>query len=656
MKSSIFHQTKNKNPPYLITKENSLTSLLFVPTAVSVAKIHALTEEIRELHYRKFRPFLFLLTALLSDGFILNFHKIPFVSTMRLKLYKYIIENILVNPVFQQALVNLFPSSEYFLKDLRKNSHFNRQVSSELQFYLDFFFVIIVETPFMIGFYQFGKKITKTIANYIAFNKSMPTNAKAYDNFSQQELEFSSKALLIVRNAGIHSAECTAKLCVAMFLLSFLLVSSKVPDFLYESIGALSDNQEFMGMNTDCFSYTLNWFFIFVVYAIAEVYFTKRSLSFIEKDHKEFLAQLTKITCGFNVNWETEKGGYLKSSCFILNLSTHEKIKHKEFTLNKEVFLKILKETFSISSCNVICYNAYRGIIITRDKVFSAHELTCFINKFKASLILVANKESHIEKSLAQLNHSAHFFDPHYSWGYYPDNNAFALNLAEKDKGEREQLTQCITTLFGNNRVYFNQESGCLLVSGIDPAMVSDYSHMVNRLMRQPCKTSDVTYSGDIGKSMVAPQKPAKIKTRPVNEFLITTEEAAAEDLKEPDGNDFSKKLYPIYSPNFLIGSHFSRYSVQNKGIMAMTDRGSIAYERFFEVIKRGQMGGRGNRIVHLKSPRFVKGIFGDSIKATHKLVIPSEDMRIYGVKKTEHTKNIIDFTTVVPRHKWVNR
>jgi hypothetical protein len=68
-------------------------------------------------------------------------------------------------------------------------------------------------------------------------------------------------------------------------------------------------------------------------------------------------------------------------------------------------------------------------------------------------------------------------------------------------------------------------------------------------------------------------------------------------------------------------------------------------------------MGGRGNHIARLHKPKKVADLFnGNVIVATHKLIIPEEDMRIYGEMKKMDDVHEADFNTVVPTHKWANR
>lgn len=621
-----------------------------VPAALDIAKIHVLIDEIRELNYRKFRPFMVVGAGVLSDKLVLALGSDKGLTfEIRAACYKELIL-ILLDSDSQQVARRVF-SGNYSRPDLARFEQINATIIPQLKIYLDYLFVACVQTPILPAIYFSSKKITKAAINYFGLQKALPdkSNFKEGDSGTNKAI---IESLSATRNSLRTASDGIAKYCFIAFLA--LLLLSRF------GIGyGLNDRDESRS------NYGVIWLLVFSLYAKLEGYLTRRSLNYIETDLTVFLGQLNQITKMFDLSWCAEKGGYLKSSYFTLDVSKRSLINYTGQMVEKNIFLEILKKVVVKHQGAVICFNSFRGIIFTREKVFNKEELKEVNEDFRKSLDEAVIAQRSMTILLAQLNEVSKLFPYSYQWDFSRKEQFFFLNLSNTEKAEVALTVSSFVELLGEGRVKFREDSCHLIVVGSSPIEKAVLNAVFNKVKKNILLLSKVEYladSKDEDKFDVV--RKAKVKSRPLHLPVAKSNEQQILPINESKTSALPcDQLYPIYSPNLPNGSHFSRYSVPNQRIMTTKvtrseikgDTKSDArtlYDRFFDVVKNGQMNGSGNHIARLKKPKKITGLFGNTIFSTHKLIIPSEDVRIYG----EKVENVIEFNTVVPTHKWANR
>ena len=257
---------------------------------------------------------------------------------------------------------------------------------------------------------------------------------------------------------------------------------------------------------------------------------------------------------------------------------------------------------------------------------------------------------------MTQLNKISTQFACRQTWDYYPEEEYFAINLHSANKETIIQIENKLVNIYGRQGISFDKSSRYLIAKNIlaaEDAVFKRTESQINHTSHTSIPLGQYS-SGEQITSATITKRIRKNKLKKENELTediqpkITS--PSKDEVKIEDG------LYSVYSPNIPVNTHYARYRVPNKDIMMTGIGNKTLYTKFFEVIKNGQMGGKGNHIARLRNPKQVKGYFGNTIFATHKLIIPALDMRIYGTASKEEDKTVLDFDTVVPKHKWNSR
>lgn len=144
-------------------------------------------------------------------------------------------------------------------------------------------------------------------------------------------------------------------------------------------------------------------FIYFTLFSMAEDAFMMKRNLFMEKDYEDFLAGLNIIVKPLNLKWKAKRGGCLKSSYFILDISLQENIKHREFNLEREILLEGIRKIFLEHDANIVCFNSDRGIILNREKIFSLRDITSITKKLTSFFKKESEKRNNIDILLPQL-------------------------------------------------------------------------------------------------------------------------------------------------------------------------------------------------------------------------------------------------------------
>jgi len=617
-----------------MSRTNNNPTGLTLPSSELIAERGAIIDELREIKYRKFRPLVFIGAGF---GFIIVndviwgglIQKLFFLQRVRLSVQ---ITSLFLNEK-QQAMLEVmsvgFQHDETQIRisqNLQQDFDFvSDTVSSVRQgvFFTEFLL-------YHIATYYFSKQLVVTGIE----RKYIQPIVRAA-NLCQLETAKANQKKMIelrkIRDEVKISSDSSFGLMLKAILFYFFgrCVIYAFP-FANET-------------GADSFDNVLKMFItLTVVHTLYDNFFINRQDKLCGKQVAQLHKQLNRITQNIGVQWRCTKRQLLKTTTFTLDLRDKEFVHLESRRLLKPTALKLLKACLEQHGCRIVTSNSNQGMVISRNQLFTETELSAISQEFTRSLNIAIEKNQHIATLLEKAKHlSLYYFDRSLVWHYFSGSDAVLLDTL--DIGDIDpSLIADLEKVFGKGNVNYNQSSQFITVKAC--------AH-VNEVMYTSVCDSLLDKSTGGKRTAVKTQKPKSQQIK----SAASNKPAAPIAINQPEIH-VPNGCHLLRRPNVKVGKFVSRFDITNEGIMLQ----SGLFQKFNNVVIAGNMGGSGNRVVHLERHQQKKGYDTSgkrkTILATHKLWL-TEDMRVYG--HTEAQKdgiNIVVFDTIMPKHKFEQR